>query len=204
MKYIKVFENFDEIDFKDIRNLKTNEYTSDFKNVIEILERDCKPFLDEMKSNKIEPIFRSAERIKLDEKGMIKKLCRTDRRPVSTAVSVSNQLDQLFLDKFGVKLRSNGVFTSKQKELLYGNPYLFFPIGNYKYYWSPSIKDLYATLNLNYNKYYGKSLELEKLIDTYQDNDLKAAGYQEITFVCNEYYLIDYLYLNEYIEYLNE
>ena len=52
MKYIKVFENFDEIDFKDIRNLKPTEHTNDdFKNVIEILERDCKPFLDEIISN---------------------------------------------------------------------------------------------------------------------------------------------------------
>lgn len=198
MKYIKVFENFDEIDFKDIRNLKPTEHTNDdFKNVIEILERDCKPFLDEVKSNNIEPIFRSVERIKLDEIGMIKKLCRTDRRPLSTAVSVSNQLDDLFLDKFGVKLRSNGVFTSKRKELLYGNPYIFFPIGNYKYYWSTEVNDLYAKLVFT-------SQPLEDLVDTYQDNDLKAAGYQEITFVCDEYYLIDYSYLNEYIKYMNE
>ena len=198
MKYIKVFENFDEIDFKDIRNLKPTEHTNDdFKNVIEILERDCKPFLDEVKSNNIEPIFRSVERIKLDENGMIKKLCRTDRRPLSTAVSVSNQLDDLFLDKFGVKLRSNGVFTSKRKELLYGNPYIFFPIGNYKYYWSTEVNDLYAKLVFT-------SQPLEDLVDTYQDNDLKAAGYQEITFVCDEYYLIDYSYLNEYIKYMNE
>ncbi len=198
MKYIKVFENFDEIDFKDIRNLKPTEHTNDdFKNVIEILERDCKPFLDEVKSNNIEPIFRSVERIKLDEIGMIKKLCRTDRRPLSTAVSVSNQLDDLFLDKFGVKLRSNGVFTSKRKELLYGNPYIFFPIGNYKYYWSTEVNDLYAKLVFT-------SQPLEDLVDTYQDNDLKSAGYQEITFVCDEYYLIDYSYLNEYIKYMNE
>lgn len=198
MKYIKVFENFDEIDFKDIRNLKPTEHTNDdFKNVIEILERDCKPFLDEVKSNNIEPIFRSVERIKLDEIGMIKKLCRTDRRPLSTAVSVSNQLDDLFLDKFGVKLRSNGVFTSKRKELLYGNPYIFFPIGNYKYYWSTEVNDLYAKLVFT-------SQPLEDLVDTYQDNDLKSAGYQEITFVCDEYYLIGYSYLNEYIKYMNE
>ena len=210
-------------------------------------------------------------------KGLGVKGSRIDRLPVDTRKDVSDILDNCFVEKFGIKLRSSGVFTSKLPTVAsdYGRPYLFFPIGDYQYFWNPDVKDLYGDIEgepwYYYNEsdwdwQYGesnngdwcyngveygndsitavkrvkednpelsnKSYEyVEKLLDWeptcslndymeesqkelqerlenivygYVNNQMDKIVDQEITFVCDKYYLVDPAFYHKYLEYLND
>jgi hypothetical protein len=73
---------------------------------------------------------------------------RKDRKPRDTNVKLSQGVDQLLEDKFGWKPRAEGVFTFPVNGPAdgYGDPWAVFPIGNFRYVWSPQIMDLTATL----------------------------------------------------------
>lgn len=58
--------------------------------------------------------------------------------------------DEFFYKKFRWKPRSEGVFTIgdiKSIRGVYGIPYIFVPIGEYKYLWSPDVDDLYEEID---------------------------------------------------------
>ena len=109
-----------------------------------LLKRDCAPYLKQLKGIK-NFIYRGTnhqvERIR-------KFKARENRTPTDTDIRVHNMLDSIFRKKFGWKARSEGVFTSSDTNLPdYGTTYLFFPIGQFKYLWSPKIDDLYGYLD---------------------------------------------------------
>ena len=60
------------------------------------------------------------------------------RKPVSTPIEVHNFANAYFEDEFGVPFR-NGMFCTGDSTFArdYGNLYLVFPVGNFKYCWSP-------------------------------------------------------------------
>lgn len=140
---------------------------------------------------------------------------RTNRIPRNTGFNTHKLLDELFLKKFGWKARSEGVFVSGNKDEAYGygEVYLFFPIGDYKYIWSPVVEDLYLNLDdlmrtANYSDILIQDKEkadafsqlLDKeLIPTYKNDDLKRATLvgNEIMFKCNYYYLVNNKYVKE-------
>lgn len=293
MKYMKTYEFFSSgygntsIRFSSLgsfitwaeKRYKEEEYTDeDFNEIIEMLENECKEFLDEVKQSKVGPIFRGAKNV--DDtytKGIGVKGSRIDRQPLDTRRDVSEILDICFEEKFGVKLRSNGVFASRLPTVAsdYGRPYLFFPIGDYKYYWSPDVKDLYGDIegepwyyidesdwewqygesnngdwcyngveygsdsitavkrvkednpelsNKSYeyvekllywepavslDDYFEESKQelqrnLEEIVYGYVDDQIGLIVDQEITFVCDKYYLVDPAFYVKYLEYLND
>ncbi len=160
MKYLKYYENFAPVKRYEIsdyynRTFKgkyiENEYTNiDFNKIIEILERDCSKFLSELKDKEQNPIFRGYRKIIGSEiiDGIYKKTARTDRRAKDMNVGISEDLDNRFKEKFGIYLRSSGVFATKNPDTSddYGTSYMFFPIGDYKYYANLAIRDLYSTV----------------------------------------------------------
>lgn len=294
MKYMKTYEFFSSgfgsntsIRFSSLgsfitwaeKRYKEEEYDDEeFEEIISILEDECKEFLDEVKQSKVGPIFRGAKNI--DDtytKGLGVKGSRIDREPLDTRRDVSKILDNFFEEKFGVKLRSSGVFASKLPTVAsdYGRPFLFFPIGDYKYYWNPDVKDLYGDMEGEHWYYYSesdwewqygpgntgdwcyngvdygndiitavkrvkedntdlsnKSFEyvqkildwepacslgdymeeakqelqdnLENIVYGYVDNQMDKIVDQEITFVCDKYYLVDPAFYVKYLEYLND
>ena len=117
MKHIKKFneEFFHSLhDQNDIKELGTDN--KNFTKVIDILERDCKPFLDEVSSKGI-AIFRGAypsHTEEVDNLGLYKKKVRTDRKTLDTNKEISNMFDDEFEKKFGVRPRSSGIFTVKK------------------------------------------------------------------------------------------
>lgn len=294
MKYMKTYEFFSSgfgssssprfsslgsfITWADKR-YREEEYTDEeFKEIISILENECKQFLDEVKEGKVGPIFRGAKNV--DDtytKGIGVKGARIDRAPLDTRKDVSEILDNCFEEKFGLKLRSSGVFASKLPTVAsdYGRPYLFFPIGDYEYFWNPDVKDLYGDIEgthwyyidesdwqwqygpgnngdwcydgLEYDndiitavkrvkedntelsnksfEYVQKLLDwepavsledymeeahkelqerLEDIVSGYVDNQIDKIVDQEITFVCDKYYLVDPAFYVKYLEYLND
>lgn len=296
MKYIKTYEFFSSgfsstpkfsslgsfITWSEKRYIE-QEYTEDeFEEIITILENDCEEFLNEVRESKVGPIFRGVKNV--DDtytRGMGKKSSRVNRIPVDTDSNISEIIDNYFEDKFNIKVRSNGTFTSRLPHVAsdYGKPYLFFPIGDYRYFWNPKIKDLYGDIEgqswyytegelenrwsiahdigsmggewyYNDNGYsydinkaikqakddnpelYNKSseyvkkvlewkpeieldsyiknfkdelyIQLDNLVEGYKDYGLGEVNEQEITFICDKYYLVDPAFYIKYLEYLND
>lgn len=158
------------------------------KEVITVLERDCKQFIKEIsKSDRL--LLRGSKK---PVKDILKIKSRTDRYPKDMPIDLHKDLDNLFKKKFGWKARTEGTFatscfTTANK---YGMPYLFFPIGEYKFIWSTFVFDLYF---LKSDLYGGN---IEKIIDTYKNTNLIQAikSEHEIMFKCKEHYLVDIKY----------
>jgi hypothetical protein len=151
-------------------------------------------------------IYRGKPKSKVNV-GVIKKFTsRTDRKPLSTNEEVHKFMDDFFFKKFRWKARSEGVFTTpvETQADVYGLPYLFFPIGSYKFIWSPEIYDFFTDIeSYVFIKVANISLRDKRLIDrgfkkleTYTDKDLNQAikSKGEIMFKCSSYYLVNTKY----------
>ena len=195
---------------KYIRNF--NESVLD--NIIELLERDCKPFLDELSKYQSGLIFRGFD---TDISDFISINVDKNRKPKDMNKFVSERLDELFYKSIGYRLRSEGVFVTKDEYVTetYGHCYIFFPKGNYKYFWNNDIDDLYSRLADDTSWYYDFSVgsigykdyfneELKYIVNGYQDSHIEDVDKQEMVFICDEYYLINMKYFNDIRKYIIE
>jgi len=124
-----------------------NEYTE----IINTIYRDCRPFIKELTKGKYNGDLLYSGRRKGGD--IIKSAVRSDRTPSDTPLEYHKKLDELFKKKVGFNARSNVLFCtgSVSQALDYSNKvYIIFPIGKYKYTWSPVIKDLYDQLFENW------------------------------------------------------
>jgi hypothetical protein len=186
MKFIKTYESFSTFDnslggeigrWMESRNRYLSVDLENFSEVKGILNKDCSKFINEMVSTKSEILFRGFNFLG-DHKSPIKGVYEVDsqrgRFPKDMRMKFSDRLDDFFEDKFGERLRRNGVFVTKNPYTAsnYSEPstksYIFFPIGDYKYYWSNDIPDLftyvenetfYMDFGLDYNELYGDPRE---------------------------------------------
>jgi len=111
--------------------------------LLRLLTTQCKPFLKELKSTKT-LIWRGVAQSIKEYRVIVP---RKDRKPRDMPVFVSDMLDKAFQKHHGWKPRSTGVFTTTDYGNAYDNPYLFFPIGKYKYLWSKEADDLYLEMD---------------------------------------------------------
>ena len=146
--------------------LKEKESLNDenFGDILKILERDCSTFIREIKDSK-SVVFRGFKKIgsphiENDKSipGLYKKERRRSRYTLDLRGDFSDDLDDIFVEMFNFRLRSDGVFTSKCPftAASYSDTptdfnfkskrktYIFFPIGDYDYYWNPNINDLFS------------------------------------------------------------
>jgi hypothetical protein len=103
----------------------------------------CKPFMkDLLKNYKLHFAYRGYS----SGDDVIFRKTRKNRNPKDTYPEIQTLLDKMFMKKFGVKPRSQGVFATpvKNDSGAYGVTYLFFPVGSYKLIWSSEIRDLYG------------------------------------------------------------
>lgn len=168
---------------KDFSALYTDD---DWNKIIQILERDCSEFIGEMIDTE-SVLFRGVKnRITEVVKGLGKKQARSDRYTLDMRQDVSHEFDNLFSDKFGVPLRRSGTFATKQplnasgysgwsKERNRVVNYLFFPIGDYRYFWNPKIMDLYSDVENEY--WYG---QFDFVGDEYDDSEYMEDLWWEI------------------------
>lgn len=114
--------------------------------IVKTIKRDCKAFLVEAEKNFF---YRGSNTVVLEYMGKFKS--RTDRMPKDTPLWMHEILDKFFMKRFKWKVRSEGIFVNASKILaqVYGTPYLFFPMGKYKYAWSPHVQDLFDDLSIN-------------------------------------------------------
>ena len=190
------------------------DYTLENWNmIIKELESKCGPFLGELKRSGSFPVFRGTQtKQPTNIKNLYHKITRKDRRPKDTPSDTQKSLDELFYEYFEIEPRKNGVFTTKNYGVASGysdihrdGSEIFFPIGEYKYIWSEQVDDLYSALEDIADEF---PEELDRfsigetdidifrdLISTYEMDSIELAERQEITFLCDEYYLIDANYL---------
>lgn len=142
--------------------------------------------------------------------------------PLDTDYEISELFDEYFVEKFGIPLRKKGIFTTKNPIVAssysyweinsnkQGKAYMFFPVGDYKYFWNKNIVDLYTEIESKdwYENFYLNDIETAKqniksIVSNYQSGDLQKIDKQEITFICDNYYLLDDVYYFRMKEYLN-
>jgi hypothetical protein len=162
MRYLKLYEyfmfnnmelnyNYEEV-FRE--RFKEKEFTDDdFATIKDLLEKDCKEFLDELKSKNQKPIFRGVKNKDDVDNGIYIKSSRTDRRTKDSNPFFSDLFNDKFEEVLGVKLRSEGVFATKNPNTAgdYGTAYMFFPIGKYRYFVNKEISDLYSNISDNFS-----------------------------------------------------
>lgn len=220
-----------------LKNYKLFETQSEIKfdKIINILESDCGEFLNLLRENKISSLYRgfltSAEtfRNKMGYKGPGNQLNILDgvwkiepiekRKAKDTNWEISELIDSGLERKFGIPLRSRGVFATKNLSIASDyagldrqkNTYMFFPKNGFRYFWNPNIDDLFTELRDNfdwYEEYDNIKITDEVLSDInwivngYQEGNINRVNLQEITFICDEYYLLDLDYFDEFENYI--
>ena len=175
------------------------------KNIIKILEENCRIYLNDLKKqNNKNPVLLYSGRKSSDK--FINKKIRKGRSPKDTPKEVHKMIDNEFEKQFGLKPRSNSLFCYPDfNEIVwsYGTPFVIFPKGQYKLLWSPNVTDLLVKIR-NYfgihevDKINNQDLQkyLQKLIETYKISDASAIPYipedNEIMLISQSYYGISY------------
>ena len=182
-----------------------------FKESVPQIKKDCKKYIKEIRGAE-GALFRFG--VFFNRQSIIKKKTHSNRMPFTTPIEIHSGIDEMFLKKFKWKARSENVsfcwgmpFTNTIKTKNYP---ILFPIGKYRYLWSPKVEDLYDTLGKPKQmdvisdddlKYY-LDIFRNNFLNTYTNKNLKQAvkSLKEIMVGCKEYYLIK----SELIEEVNE
>ena len=225
MKHIKQFESFSNLNEEVAGSILRT-------NIKKYLEENCSKFLniskmsDKRQSWSIPSL--NLWRCSSDPNGVEvlpgvwRVSSNLNRNPVDMPESIHIKLNDEFTKKFGWPVR-NGIFCLKDElsasrySLIYSEKYnkrfktyLFIPVGDFKYCWSPKYKDLYAEI-LGYKANtaewgYKEKIEnisdkeIKEIVSTYKDIDLEKSGPNdygyiydqcEISINCKEYLLID-------------
>lgn len=146
--------------------------TSKFLDHWSKIKKDCVPFLKELKSTKTNKlIFRGTDS---SSNVFDKKKRRKDRYPKDMSQELHEVLDISFKKKLGWKARSEGVFAHVDKNFVegFGEPYIIFPIGKYKYAWHPKMMDLY----MYFEGIDGTFFEEEEYKEEYQETHGEESG----------------------------
>ena len=205
MKHLKSYKLFESL-----------ETEMNFDKIVEILSTECSEFLDLLEEKNIKGLYRGAtihDTPIVD--GFWKMKPFENRLSRDTKPHISKLLDEGFVNKFGIPLRSKGVFATKDLSIAasYGRfrkeAFLFFPKNGFRYFWNPQIEDLYTELRDNtsfYNKepFFWNSSEkrgFQEIIDGYQEGEIEKVKWQELTFICEEYYMLDLDYYDKFLNY---
>jgi len=123
--------------------LKEYAEPDELKRYIELIKRDCQPYLQQAKP------FDSYTQLLRGMGGrndnFLKKQIRLEnRKPKDIPQELHNRINQYFEQHYGASFR-NALFTSSDyiQAENYGNVYYIFPIGDFKFLWSPDIEDLF-------------------------------------------------------------
>lgn len=161
---------------------------------IEYIKRDCQPFLQQAD----DPLMLYRGMRFSDNQHFIRKKARLDNRQPQAMSDLSHKIiNEYFVDEFGFPFR-NGVFTVPNKNLAssFGITHNVFPIGEFRYLWSPKVEDLnYKLEDEEIGSTFDPEEYEEELVQTlesykYRDfglNDAADFGH-EIMIWCLHYY----------------
>lgn len=125
---------------------------------------------------------------------------RFDRRPTDTPQVIHDIMDVWFFNKFGIKARSQSIFTTSKLTFAqrYGNPTAILPVGDATYLYSNNVDDLfsiisksisnyislkdYETINQEYNLNLDQHMSVKKIFreisNTYLNDEIPTALYR--------------------------
>lgn len=198
------------------------EETDDAQDIEDFLSANCQPLLNELNATPLKlltdlQLYRGlsvtgSNKVTLKING-IKQACfiksvRKDRRALDTPSEISRVLDDAFEEHFKWRPRSQGLFAfgrrGREEANEYGKLCNVFPMGKFRYLWSPAVPDLYnmtkGKLVKNEIPYKKEKLSqdelgdiyeiMEKIVFQYKSTDLRAAitgPVREIMFDCDSY-----------------
>ena len=99
------------------------------------IQEKCGQFLEQSKG---QPLYRGYGGVIASVFSGTREISiRKDRKPRDTNIYVHALLDAYFQKKFGVKVRSEGLFTTGDRQIStkYGQAYYVFPVGDFKFIW---------------------------------------------------------------------
>lgn len=183
-----------------------NENNDNFENIIKILEDNCSQFLDELsKGSRL--LYRGFD----SKVEYIKVEVNKNREPRDMDASISRYIDSGFNDKFGLRPRTQGTFATKNLDVAktYGNPFLFFPSNGYKYLWNENIDDLHDYIEgISYEDEEDDDetirYNIDYTISKYITNNLEDCTTQELSFICDNYHLVDVKYHSKLEKYIRD
>jgi hypothetical protein len=155
-----------------------HDLTKDIIKELPRISKECKPYIKEItKGGKFNPFYSGRKYRGYMFKGRV----RTDRKPRDMFPELHEDLDDVFQKKFGWPVRSSGMFVTGNiaSSYEYGHEYMIFPIGNFKYIWSPKINDLYMHLKYkgdvpkNENTLFTKAVSI--VTDRTKDKDISPS-----------------------------
>lgn len=117
-----------------------------FDHLINSLKKECKPILDFYKKNNWKKLlFRG---IPDYSEEIEKRKVRKNRQPFDTDEEIHEILNEYFIKKFNLPLRSISLFCSGNWDMAdaYGDVFIIFPTGKFDCYWSEKIQDLWKEL----------------------------------------------------------
>jgi hypothetical protein len=130
------------------------------------------------------------------------KSVRKDRKPLNTAIDTHNLLDSIFEKQFGIKARSQTLFTYlRRKDVApYINSseeiYVVIPVNkDLKFIYSPYVDDLKVHIDDHIANDENFESNLEKIIKTYKVTNTVPDTLHEIMCFCDSYYFISVSYL---------
>lgn len=116
----------------------------DYTTIYNIIKEHCQPFLEMIDYDLYNNvIYRGMDRFE-DPISLMK--VRKDRKPLATNVEVHRLADNYFKKKFNISARSGSVFVTSSFSTAseYGRPVVCFPVGEFKFVWSPNTNDMYG------------------------------------------------------------
>ena len=111
--------------------------------VIKRIKSECKPYLDAINYNVLE--YRLYRGMKgTDAPYMSGRVRLSGRKPQAMGTHVHDAVNEYFKEGFGAPFR-NALFTSSNPNFAadYGNLFIVFPTGKFRFIWSPVVEDLY-------------------------------------------------------------
>ena len=179
-------------------------YEENKQVVLGAIKSKCRPYLQAIRGNmSMHRLWRGTrdhDHGVMIADGLWEYKVRTDRPPVDTDRRVHSIIDNVFLEQFGHRYRSNAAFAVGDRIAAgeYGHGYLFIPIGNFDFLWSPVYPDLSRDFSAYVENNPPGTKADEALIrkflaegDYRQSNLIAAiASNNEIMFNCQSYYLL--------------
>jgi len=154
---------------------ESKEYL-DWKEIKQVIKLDCQPFLKEKVI-----LYRGGGYF---GDGMIYKKLRTDRIPTDLPRKLHDAFDNVTNKKYGFKARSESVFATPNIVTAnrYDKPNLIFPKGDFKYIWSPDIKDLFYSWLHSFKKdvKFLHDKELDEYFEDFIDMFYQPYGLKDI------------------------
>jgi len=179
-----------------MKYLKHFEELNNTNNIEKILS-DCAPFIKQLKEcNSNNLLYHSTKsgniKINIEQYGIYKLNPRVRETPRDMPIVLHEYLGDNLIKKFGWNPRTEAIFAHPDNfnnAHYYGQKFIIFPIGEYKYVWSPKFSDPYLVLwskydimqsgieNIFTDSYIPKKEDLKKLL-----NDIENKKYEELDF----------------------